>query len=162
MGRVLLPAGHSPALKKKAITAKATAKLNGALLNTIREKRPLDEIKKLLKKGADPNCRWCDVDQDTALLMAAEAGDLSAMKVLLEAKANPKFKSRGGWSPLARVLLWNNSVLRLRAVGLLEEHGVKISAKDRKTAQNNSKKLQGHLKREGQRNLASAIAGTGF
>jgi ankyrin repeat protein len=76
---------------------------------------PLDLIKVLLKKGADPNARtntvpvhglmqfdasWVNFDGQTPFVRAALSGDIEVMRLLLEAGADPKIATAQGTTAL--------------------------------------------------------------
>ena len=62
----------------------------------------VNEVKRLLAQGADPNVP--DQDLDTPLHLAADAGQAEAVKVLLQAGASPNARCRDGDTPLHRSL----------------------------------------------------------
>jgi uncharacterized protein len=79
---------------------------------------PLELIKDLLKKGANPNSQtnttpvrgfmqltgsWVNFDGQTPLIRAALAGDVTVMRLLLEAGADPKIKTYQGSTVLMAV-----------------------------------------------------------
>jgi uncharacterized protein len=76
---------------------------------------PLDLIKALLKKGADPNLRtmtvpvhglmqfdasWVNFDGETPFIRAALSGDIEVMKLLLASGADPNISTMQGTSAL--------------------------------------------------------------
>jgi ankyrin repeat protein len=76
---------------------------------------PMDLIKALLAKGADPNARvnttpvrgfmqgsanWVNFDGQTAFIRAALAGDITLMRLLLEHGADPNMKTNEGSTAL--------------------------------------------------------------
>jgi ankyrin repeat protein len=113
----------------------------------------LDLISALLVHGADPNASisrklwfrtfandetWFDVEGATAFLRAAMAGDLAAMKLLVEHGANPNFATKSGDTPLmaAAGIGWaaywtqNAPYPRLDAVKFCLDHGAVVDARD--------------------------------
>ena len=85
--------------------------------------KALDFIRLLLEKGADPNIRvtevpplrsymyllggslaWVDFTGQTPFLRAALAGDVAAMRLLLEHGADPNLPTRAGTTPLMAVM----------------------------------------------------------
>jgi uncharacterized protein len=92
---------------------------NATFVNGIDRAPVLELIKQLLAAGADPNVRtkeippfrqhllsitgsleWVDFTGQTPFLTAAFAGDVTAMKLLLEHGADPKINTFQGTSPL--------------------------------------------------------------
>src|SRR4030095_9772403 len=76
---------------------------------------PLDLIKALLAKGADPNARvnttpvrgfmqgsanWVNFDGQTSFIRAALAGDITLMRLLIEHGADPNIKTNEGSTAL--------------------------------------------------------------
>ena len=77
-------------------------KLNLITQNT-EEVIGLDELKKLLESGSDPNKIEYDLKDDimTSVFVAAQEGDCESLKLLLEHKGNPEIVStRDRVSPL--------------------------------------------------------------
>jgi len=115
----------------------------------------LDLVSALLGHGADPNATisrklwfrtfandetWFDVEGATAYLRAAMAGDLAAMKLLVEHGANPNIATKSADTPLMAVAgvgwaaYWtqNAPYSRLDAVTYCLEHGAAVDARDAK------------------------------
>jgi ankyrin repeat protein len=115
----------------------------------------LDLASALLGHGADPNAAigkklwfrafandetWFDVEGATPFLRAAIAGDLAAMKLLVEHGANPNLATKSGDTPLmaAAGVGWaaywtqNAPYSRLDAVKFCLEHGAVVDAHDAK------------------------------
>jgi len=115
----------------------------------------LDLISALLVHGADPNAAigrklwfrsfandetWFDVEGATPFLRAAIAGDLGAMKLLVDHGADPNLATKSGDTPLMAVAgvgwaaYWtqNAPYSRLDAVKFCLEHGAQVSARDAK------------------------------
>jgi ankyrin repeat protein len=115
----------------------------------------LDLVSALLAHGADPNASinkklwfrtfandetWFDVEGATAFLRAAMAGDLAAMKLLVERGANPNLATKSGDTPLmaAAGIGWaaywtqNAPYSRLDAVKFCLDHGAVVDARDAK------------------------------
>jgi ankyrin repeat protein len=115
----------------------------------------LDLAAALLAHGADPNAAinkklwfrsfandetWFDVEGATPFLRAALAGDLAAMKLLVEHGANPNLATKSADTPLmaAAGVGWaaywtsNAPYSRLDAVKFCLEHGAPLDAKDAK------------------------------
>ena len=82
-------------------------------------------VRKLLKKGADPNTQ--SEDGDTPLHVAVSWGHVDVVKLLLEHGADPNIKNENGWTPLYRAA----SEGRVDIVKLLLEHGANPSARDK-------------------------------
>ncbi|XP_042010751.1 integrin-linked protein kinase 1-like isoform X2 [Salvia splendens] len=81
--------------------------------------RDLDGIKELLTSGVDVNFR--DIDDRTALHVAACQGFGDVAKLLLENGANVDLKDRWGGTPLADAIHYKNHDV----IELLEKHGAK-------------------------------------
>jgi len=115
----------------------------------------LDLVSALLAHGADPNASinkklwfrtfandetWFDVEGATAFLRAAMAGDLAAMKLLVEHGANPNLATKSGDTSLmaAAGIGWaaywtqNAPYSRLDAVKFCLDHGAPVNARDAK------------------------------
>ena len=115
----------------------------------------LDLASALLGHGADPNAAigrklwfrafandetWFDVESATPFLRAAIAGDLAAMKLLVEHGANPNLATKSDDTPLmaAAGVGWaaywtqNAPYSRLDAVKYCLEHGAPLDAHDAK------------------------------
>ena len=115
----------------------------------------LDLAKELLKRGADPNAAiakrlwfrsfandetWFDVEGSTPFLRAALAGDLAAMRLLVEHGANANLATKSEDTPLmaASGIGWaaywtsNAPTARLDAVKFCLDHGANVNAKDTK------------------------------
>lgn len=115
----------------------------------------LDLMKALLAKGANPNATlgakvwfrslagdhsWVDPTGSTAFWRAAEATDLAAMHLLIDAGADPKIASKNGTTPLmvAAGLGWAANFARnapdswIKAVQYCLDLGIDINAKDTK------------------------------
>jgi ankyrin repeat protein len=113
----------------------------------------LEIVNALLAHGADPNAAigkklwfrsfandetWFDVDGATPFLRAAMAGDLAAMKLLVEHGANPNQATKSGDTPLmaAAGVGWaaywtqNAPYSRLDAVKFCLDRGAAVDAKD--------------------------------
>jgi ankyrin repeat protein len=113
----------------------------------------LDLASSLLAHGADPNAVigkklwfrsfandeiWFDVDGATPFMRAAMAGDLAAMKLLVEHGANPLLATKSGDTPLmtAAGVGWaaywtqNAPYSRLDAVKFCIERGAVVDARD--------------------------------
>lgn len=113
----------------------------------------LDLVSALLAHNADPNASinkklwfrtfandetWFDVEGATAFLRAAMAGDLAAMKLLVEHGANPNLATKSGDTPLmaAAGIGWaaywtqNAPYSRLDAVKFCLDHGAVVDAMD--------------------------------
>lgn len=115
----------------------------------------LELMKMLLERGADPNARitkriwfrslpndqtWVDPAGATAFWRAAQSVDISAMRLLVGAGANPKLPTLEGVTPLmvAAGLGWafnfsrNAPDARMEAVKYCVELGLDVNAKSRK------------------------------
>lgn len=115
----------------------------------------LDLAKELLKHGDDPNAAiakrlwfrsfandetWFDVEGSTPFLRAALAGDLAAMRLLVEHGADPNLGAKSDDTPLmaAAGIGWaaywtsNAPTARIDAVKFCLDHGAKVNAKDAK------------------------------
>ena len=115
----------------------------------------LDVASALLVHGADPNAAigrklwfrsfandetWFDVEGATPFLRAAMAGDLAAMKLLVDHGANPNLETKSGATPLlaAAAVRWaaywtqHAPYSRLDAVKFCLDHGAQVSARDAK------------------------------
>ena len=60
----------------------------------------LDEIRKLLAAGANPNAPSFRGDGYTPLIEAAFRGRIAVVRLLIEKKADVKARSRAGWTAL--------------------------------------------------------------
>jgi uncharacterized protein len=113
---------------------------------------PLDLIKALLKKGADPNMRtdtvpvhglmqfdasWVNFDGQTPFVRAALSGDIEVMRLMLEAGADPKIATTHGTTSLmaAAGINWipaqtysHGEADYVEAVKLCLERGVDVNA----------------------------------
>jgi ankyrin len=120
-------------------------------------KDPMDLIKMLLARGADPNVRvnttpvrgfmqvsanWLSFDGQTPFLRAALAGDVTLMRLLLLHDADPNIKTNDGTNALmaAAGLNWvvsqtysHSDAEYLEAVKLCLENGNDINAVDSRT-----------------------------
>ena len=118
---------------------------------------PMDLIKALLAKGANPNTRtnttpvrgfmqvsanWVSFDGQTPFLRAALAGDITLMRLLLEYGADPNIAANDGSTPLMAAAGINWVVAQtysrsdeeyLEAVKLCLEKGNDINAVDTRT-----------------------------
>jgi len=115
----------------------------------------LDLASSFLSHGADPNApinkklwfrsfandeTWFDVEGATPFLRAALAGDLAAMKLLVEHGANPNIATKSADTPLmaAAGVGWaaywtsNAPYSRLDTVKFCLDHGADLNAKDMK------------------------------
>jgi ankyrin repeat protein len=113
----------------------------------------LDFIKKLLEKGANPNARaidstetrtiftmqWLYEDGATPFLRAAQSGDVTLMKLLLEHGADPRIPTRNGDTALmvAAGIGWVEGVTfewsekeNLEAVKMCLDLGIDVNAAD--------------------------------
>ena len=88
-------------------------------------------VRLLLAKGADAKVK--DSGSETALALAAEAGDLESVRLLLNAGAEADEADRGGITPLHRSVFNCN----LGAVKLLLAKGAKVNT-------------QGHVRGQGE------------
>ncbi|XP_041995221.1 integrin-linked protein kinase 1-like isoform X1 [Salvia splendens] len=91
----------------------------GLKLMYLTNERDLDGIKELLDSGADVNFR--DIDNRTALHIAACQGFSDVAKLLLENGAHVDLKDRWSGTPLADAIHYKNHDV----IKLLEEHGAK-------------------------------------
>jgi ankyrin len=113
---------------------------------------PLDLIKVLLKKGADPNLRtdtvpvhglmqfdasWVNFDGETPFVRAALSGDIAVMRLLLENGADPNTATAQGTTPLmaASGINWipgqtfsHSEAEYVEAVKLCLERGAEVNA----------------------------------
>jgi ankyrin repeat protein len=112
----------------------------------------LDLMKGLLARGADPNARmgpklwhrkfhgdWVDPAGATAFWRAAQANDVAAMKLLVEAGADPNIPTLGGCSPLQvaagfglepQVSTFVPDARMVAVKYLVEEVGADVNSKD--------------------------------
>ena len=86
--------------------------------------KSVEEIKELLKKGADVNAS--DKYGDTALMVAATLGKLDIVKCLVELGADLEAKDGAGRTALMMVANWG----KLDVVKCLAECGADLEAKD--------------------------------
>jgi ankyrin len=120
-------------------------------------KDPMELIRVLLRRGANPNVRvnttpvrgfmqvsanWLSFDGQTPFLRAALAGDVTLMRLLLDHGADPNLKTNDGTNPLmaAAGLNWvvsqtfsRSDAEYLEAVKLCLEKGNDINAVDSRT-----------------------------
>lgn len=113
---------------------------------------PIDLIKALLAKGANPNARtdttpvhglmqfdgsWVNFDGQTPFIRAALSGDIAVMRLLLEYKADPKIATKEGTTSLmaAAGINWipgqtfsHSEEEYVEAVKLCLERGVDVNA----------------------------------
>jgi ankyrin repeat protein len=118
---------------------------------------PMDLIKALLAKGANPNAQtnttpvrgfmqssanWVNFDGQTPFLRAALAGDITLMRLLLEHGADPNIKTNDGSTPLMAAAGLNFVVSQtyarsdeeyLEAAKLCLEKGNDVNAVDTRT-----------------------------
>ena len=121
------------------------------------KREPMDLIKALLAKGANPNARanttpvrgfmqssanWVNFDGQTPFLRAALAGDITLMRLLLEHGADPNITTNDGSNPLMAAAGLNFVVSQtftrsdeeyLEAVKLCIEKGNDVNAVDSRT-----------------------------
>jgi ankyrin repeat protein len=90
--------------------------LNDELLDAVFV-RDVEEIQRLLARGADPDA-W-DEDRCTPLMMATVEGDVEIARLLLEAGADPNLVDNDGWTALD-VAMYRRS---LDLVWLLLQYG---------------------------------------
>lgn len=93
------------------------------LFDALFEGTPIEELKALLNGGVSievlkPNGPW---EGGTPLLVAAGYGNVEAVKILLENKANVKFRDDGGYTPL--MVCKHEEILQL-----LIDHGADVNA----------------------------------
>ena len=86
--------------------------------------KSLEEIKELLKKGADVNASY--KYGDTALTRAAIDGQLDVVKCLAECGADLEAKDKDGETALMKAAIWGH----IEVVKYLAECGVDMEAKD--------------------------------
>jgi hypothetical protein len=84
----------------------------------------VERVKKLLKKGADPNAE--DKDGWTPLHVAASVGHVDVVKLLLERRANPNAEDKDGKTPLHYAAYKGH----FDVVRLLLEHGADPNVRD--------------------------------
>ena len=87
--------------------------------------KSLEEIKELLKKGADLEAK--DKDGITALIEAVSCGMLDVVKCLAEHGADLDAKDGDGRTVLMKAVNW----VKLDVVKCLAEHGADLEAKDK-------------------------------
>lgn len=85
-----------------------------------------DVVKNLLSRGADVNLK--DADDDTALHLASQGGNVNLLRMLLEKGADPNARNKMGGTPL----MWAGVFGHADAAKLLLERGADVSAKDNK------------------------------
>jgi ankyrin repeat protein len=134
----LMPAGYSPLHWAVGdwdteVTSGAAEDSEWAVLGGLRGPVKLEFVKLLLARGADPNARVTknprrfgggggNLIGATPFLLAAMAGDVTAMRLLLAAGANPALATNQGTTPLmmAAGLTAIQGVDRVPASGALE------------------------------------------
>ena len=84
----------------------------------------VEEVKELLKKGANPNVR--EKDGDTPLHVAARKGSVDVVELLLKHGADPNILDKYGWTPLHNAAREGH----VEVVKLLLEHGADPNIQD--------------------------------
>jgi ankyrin repeat protein len=97
------------------------------LLRAVRAGSPND-VKKLLKSGADPNVR--DKNGLSPLHIAAYWGETAIVEMLLSAKADPASDNGQGWTPLHSAALSGGVKARGKIIDLLKKAGARDDAPD--------------------------------
>ena len=105
------------------ISKEEALELGRAFWNDEGDLKSLEEIKELLKKGADLEAK--DGDGDTALVGAATRGQLDVVKCLVELGADLEAKDGDGRTALMMAASWGE----LDVVKFLVEHGADVNAK---------------------------------
>ena len=112
------------ALPSAACAASHKAALDKPLLQAI-QKDNLQKIKSLLARGANPNASD-PAGPVTALMLAAEGGDVQAVSLLLGAGAKVNTQGAGGFTPLLLAAGSNH----LTTIRLLLDHGADTEKQD--------------------------------
>ena len=107
------------------ISKEEAKKLSKGFWNDEGDFKSLEEIKSLLKKGADLEAK--DGDGETALLMAARRGHIEVVKYLVENGADLEAKDKDGDTALVGAAIWG----KLDVVKCLAECGADLEAKDK-------------------------------
>ncbi len=94
------------------------------LMEALRDKADLEEIKRLIEAGEDVNA--ITIDGDTVLSFAC-LNSPEVLWLLLEAGADPNIEGREGMSVLMHTAQYNENI---DACQLLIEYGANIHAKD--------------------------------
>ncbi len=107
------------------ISKEEAKKLSQGFWDDKGELKSLDEIKELLKKGADVNAS--DKYGQTALYWAATLGKLDVVKCLAECGSDVEAKDGDGRTALMKLASWG----KLDVVKCLVEFGADVEAKDK-------------------------------
>lgn len=119
-----------------ALLARALNPISPDRLIDAIEQEDIEEVRRLLEKGADPNepdgiripllASLVESSPDRPLSVACQTGNLELVKLLISYGATAEYQKDMGWSPLAATLLYYHPD-DIEMVKLLLENGADVS-----------------------------------